>query len=170
MAKVVGSLSGKIGRANQSRQQLARQAMSTALKDPHSISHELDAATTAALIQRLESRGRDTVFRSLFDGYFNECMSRDRILEVGAGTGVVSRALLSRGFEGHITGIDQSKAFSEVATELAAKDGFGDHQVEFGVGDATALEDELPRDTFDGVILHTLLSHVTNPGVHHPVI
>jgi len=46
----------------------------------------------------LESRGKDPVFRSLFETYFPYLISNcSNVLEIGAGTGVVARALVASG-------------------------------------------------------------------------
>ena len=55
-------------------------------KDPHSISSELDQATTDAIVARLESRGKDAVFQSLIDTYSAYLQSNSNsVLEIGAG-------------------------------------------------------------------------------------
>ena len=80
-------------------------AQAAPLPDPHNVSHTLDDEMIAGIITRLESRGKDAVFRSLF-GYFDAIKSMpscQNVLEVGAGTGVIARALQQSGFAGHIT-------------------------------------------------------------------
>ena len=56
------------------------------LPDPHNVSHSLDAETSARIIGRLESRGKDEIFRSLFLDYFPELSGRQNVLEIGCGT------------------------------------------------------------------------------------
>ncbi|NQU60895.1 MAG: methyltransferase domain-containing protein [Rhodospirillales bacterium] len=132
-------------------------------RDPHRFVAELDDATIDRLINRLESRGKDAVFTRLFDAYVARMRLSPsaQILEIGCGTGVVVRTLARReGFSGRVTGIDQSPAFIETARRLAAEEGLDQH-VEFRVGDAHALEEEDGR--YDAVIIHTVVSHVTDP-------
>jgi ubiquinone/menaquinone biosynthesis C-methylase UbiE len=73
----------------------------------------------------------------------------------------VTRAIAARdGFDGTVTGVDQSPEFIAAAERLAADDGLGD-RVEFVVGDAHALD--LPAASFDAAVAHTLVSHVRDP-------
>ena len=134
------------------------------LPDPHNISSQLDDAVSDAIVARLESRGKDAVFRSLF-GYFDSLCTSERVLELGCGTGVISRALVQHpGFSGTVTGVDQSERFVAAARELAAQDGCDTGRLRFHAGDAHDLGDNLgPGLNFDAVVMHTLLSHVTSP-------
>lgn len=133
-------------------------------RDPHSISSELDEQTSKAIIQRLESRGKDAVFRSLFDTYFPELLKGcSKVLEIGAGTGVICRALKAQGFTGRMVGIDQSPVFIGAAKEFAEQEGHQD--LDFKVCDARTLcREDLPEDFEpDAIIMHTLISHVDDP-------
>ena len=56
------------------------------LPDPHNVSHSLDAETSARIVDRLESRGQDEIFRSLFLGYFPDLYNCQNVLEIGCGT------------------------------------------------------------------------------------
>lgn len=56
------------------------------LPDPHNVSHSLDAETSARIIGRLESRGQDGIFRSLFLDYFPDLSGSRNVLEIGCGT------------------------------------------------------------------------------------
>lgn len=132
-------------------------------RDVHRISHELDETTIRNLIIRMEVRGKDPTFTRLRDAYLEKLplASAKNVLDLGCGTGVVARAVARRaGFTGRTTGVDQSPVFIATARRLAAKEGLGD-RVEFHVGDAHALE--YPAESFDVVIAHTLISHVTDP-------
>ena len=83
------------------------------------------------------------------------------VLDLGCGTGVVTRALARQGgFAGRVVGVDQSPELIKAARDFAAAEGVAD-VVEFRVGDVHALD--YASDRFDGVILHTLISHVTDP-------
>jgi hypothetical protein len=64
----------------------AAAAAAKPLPDPHNVSHSLDAETSARIVDRLESRGQDEIFRSLFLGYFAELRSCKNVLEIGCGT------------------------------------------------------------------------------------
>jgi SAM-dependent methyltransferase len=80
------------------------------------------------------------------------------VLDLGCGTGVLSRAIARRRrFAGRVTGIDRSAYLAAAAERLAAEAGVGDI-VEFRGGDSHSLG--LPDAAFDAVVAHTLLSHV----------
>ena len=131
-------------------------------RDPHRFVNALDPAMIERLVARLESRGKDRVFTRLFDNYAAalELPEGARVLEVGCGTGVVSRALARRlGGAAHVTGVDQSPAFIAAARRFAAAEGL---VPAFEVADAQALPGGEAR--FDAVVAHTLLSHVTDPA------
>mmetsp|Transcript_148948 Transcript_148948/g.478619 ORF Transcript_148948/g.478619 Transcript_148948/m.478619 type:complete len:284 (-) Transcript_148948:223-1074(-) len=140
-------------------------ATSTAdrLPDPHSVSATLDVVTSRAIIERLEARGRDDVFRNTFLSYFPELHRCERVLEVGCGTGVVARALAADpAFRGRVHGVDQSDMFIGVARELADAEGVGD-RVQFLKGDASDIGAS-GSSSYDAIIMHTLLSHVEDPS------
>ncbi len=131
--------------------------------DPHRFSNQLDESTTQRLINRLERRAQDVVFNRLFDQYITklDLPKSARVLEVGCGTGAMTRALSHRKyFTNKIIGVDQSSAFIEAAERFAMMKGVGE-LVEFNIGDAHDLNIE--DESFDAVIAHTLISHVTDP-------
>ena len=132
-------------------------------RDAMQFINEQDAATLERFIERLEFRAKDPTFTAYREAYLNlvDLPRTAAVLDLGCGTGVVTRALAARdGFAGTVTGIDQSPAFIAAAERLAADDGFGD-RVEFVVGDAHALD--LPSASFDAAVAHTLVSHVRDP-------
>ncbi|MEV0802702.1 methyltransferase domain-containing protein [Kribbella sp. NPDC050281] len=133
------------------------------VRDAMQFVNEQDAATVERFIERLELRGKDPTFVAYREAYLDamDLPPTASILEVGCGTGVVSRAIASRdGFAGSVTGVDQSQDFIAVAQTLAANEGVGD-RVQFAVGDAHKLD--LPTAGFDAAIAHTLVSHVRDP-------
>jgi SAM-dependent methyltransferase len=125
--------------------------------------NEQDQATLDRFVERLEFRGRDPTFVGYRDAYVAKMglAPSARVLDVGCGTGVVTRALAAReGFTGNLIGVDQSQTLVEVARRLADEEGVGE-RLEFRVGDAHALD--LPDESVDAVIAHTTMSHVTEP-------
>lgn len=85
----------------------------------------------------------------------------ERVLDVGCGSGAVTRALAQRvGPSGRAVGVDASAALLKVARELANKAGLG-ATIEFKEGDCRALP--FPDALFDAAVAATTLSHVPDP-------
>lgn len=132
-------------------------------RDPHRFVNELDKAAIDCLIARLEGRAKDPVFTRLIDKYAAQLAlpPSAQILEVGCGTGATMRFLARRDdFSGKVFGVDQSFHFIDAASRFAREEGVSD-RVDFRVGDAHRLD--FPAATFDAVIAHTLISHVSDP-------
>lgn len=132
-------------------------------RDPHRFVNELDEATLAGLVTRLEDRAQNAIFAGLFDKYVNRLAfpPNARVLEIGCGTGAMLRRLARRqDFAGLGVGVDHSPHFIEAARRFAAAEGLGE-RFRFQVGDAHALD--FPPSSFDAVIAHTVISHVTDP-------
>jgi ubiquinone/menaquinone biosynthesis C-methylase UbiE len=86
----------------------------------------------------------------------------ERVLDVGCGSGAVTRTLAQRVAPGgSAVGVDTSAALLKVARELADEAGFGD-TIEFKQGDCRALP--FPDASFDAVVAATTLSHVPDAG------
>ena len=132
-------------------------------RDAMEFMNEQDEATLQRFVERLEFRGKDPTFVGYREAYVDK-MALDRtadVLELGCGTGVVTRALAGRvGFEGRVIGIEQSPVLVDVARRLADEEGVGD-RIEFRVGDIHALD--VPDASVDAVVAHTTMSHVTDP-------
>ncbi len=125
--------------------------------------NDLPTETISKIIDRLEFRGKDPAFVRMREAYFDRMQlgSRNRILDLGCGTGVATRALACRSeFHGKIVGVDFSKALIDAANDMATKEGLT-RRIEFRVGDSHALEDV--DNSYNAVLAHTLVSHVTNP-------
>ena len=123
----------------------------------------LDAEGVQRIVDRLEFRGNDENFIAMREEYLDQMSfaTDSNILDLGCGTGVVARALASReSFSGKIVGVDFSPELIDAAQLIAKKEGIG-KRIEFRVGDAAALDDD--EESFDAVILHTLVSHVPDP-------
>jgi SAM-dependent methyltransferase len=132
-------------------------------RDAMEFINEQDDATLQRFVERLEFRGRDPKFVAYRDAYLAKMALAPtaHVLDVGCGTGVVTRALAAReGFSGRVTGIEQSPAFVEVAQRLAHDEDVGE-RIEFRVGDAHALD--VADASVDAVVAHTTMSHVTDP-------
>lgn len=133
-------------------------------RDPHRFVNDLDEVAHERLIARLEGRAQSAVFVRLFDKYLDRLELRPgiRVLEVGCGTGAMLRLLARRpDFHGTAIGIDQCPSFIRTASQRAEEENTSD-RLSFRVGDVHRLD--FPPATFDLVIAHTLISHVTDPA------
>lgn len=139
--------------------------------DVYRITNELDGATLDVLVARLEARGKHPRLAEMMREYLDAMAidSARSVLDLGCGTGVAARAIARRpGFSGRVTGIDRSPHLIAAATRLADEDGVGS-KVEFRVGDSHSLE--LRDSEFDGVVAHTLFSHLDDPrGVLREIV
>jgi len=60
-------------------------------------------------------------------------------------------------------GVDQSQVFVDAAAKLAAAEGVSADALRFAVADARTLQADVGSRDFDGVVMHTLISHVDDP-------
>ncbi len=134
-----------------------------ASKDPWSKTDQLEEANLASIVQRLESRAKHPQFAGMLLEYLEamEIDSRETVLDLGCGTGMVSRKIAAReGFSGTVLGIDLSPYLVRAAATFAGEEGLAG-ALSFQPGDTRSLE--LEDNRFDAVIAHTLLSHVEDP-------
>ena len=120
---------------------------------------ELDAATQARLADVLETRGADPQQQELRRAFLAaiDVSPESRVLEVGCGTGVLTRALAQLSPVASVVGVDVAPSLLERARELAS-DGSA---IEFVQGDARSLPFE--DEAFDLVVFDSTLSHVPGP-------
>src|SRR5215468_9539734 len=105
-------------------------------RDAMTYINEMEDNVVQMFIERLEFRGKDPTFVQYRDAYVAamELSSTAEVLEIGCGTGVVSRAIAARpGFAGHVTGIDQNQTFIFAAQSLAADANLGSRTT-FSIG------------------------------------
>jgi arsenite methyltransferase len=131
-------------------------------RDIYSRLNELDDAMLSNVVQMLEKRGNHPQQIAIRKAYLDALgdLTGLSVLEIGCGTGVITRDLANRvGDRGRIVGSDPSAGMIAVARQLA--DDAGLRGLQFEVQDAR----ELPYSdgTFDLVVVVTVLSHVTDP-------
>jgi ubiquinone/menaquinone biosynthesis C-methylase UbiE len=111
----------------------------------------------------MESRGRTPTQARVRRRFLRFCRIEPgwRVLEVGSGSGVVTRDLAARvGPGGHVTGVDKSRVLTEAARRGAREAGLA-RRVDFRVADAAALPFRAGR--FDAALAVTVLLHVARP-------
>ena len=120
----------------------------------------IDEAQAREMASRLELRGQSEDEVAARSAYLDllGMGPGERVLDVGCGSGVVTRDLARRVEpDGMAVGLDHSPALLAVARELADQAALGD-RVEFRDGDARALP--FADAEFDAVVAVTALSHV----------
>jgi len=120
---------------------------------------ELDRSTQERLAAVLETRGADPVQqemrRRFLDGV--EFPASADVLEVGCGTGVLTRVLAALPEVETVVGVDLAESLLDRARELAA----GIPNMRFEAADARALP--LADESVDVVVFDSTLSHVPEP-------
>lgn len=120
----------------------------------------LDPGTQQRLAEVLETRGADVQQQAMRETFLGdvEFPADARLLEVGCGTGVLTRRLAGQPGVGSVVGVDTAESLLEKARELAA----GIDDVRFEVADARSLPFE--DGSFDVVVFDSTLSRVPEPG------
>jgi SAM-dependent methyltransferase len=120
---------------------------------------ELDATMQERLAAVLETRGADPQQQALRHAFLSaiDFPPQARVLEVGCGTGVLTRRLACWPFVGAVVGVDPAPFLLARARDLAA----GLPNVDFQEGDGRALP--FAEAAFDVVVFDSTLSHVPSP-------
>jgi ubiquinone/menaquinone biosynthesis C-methylase UbiE len=127
------------------------------MPDVYATIAEADDELQERLAGVLELRAADPQQRAMLEEYTAaiELPGDAELLEVGCGTGAITRFLATLPGVGSVTGVDPSPLFVERARELA-----GDTPVEFVTGDGRELD--FDDGSYDVVVFHTALCHI--PG------
>ena len=129
------------------------------MADPFTDVSAAGAEMIAQIIEALEARAADSEMLPIVHAYLARLNLGDgaKVLDIGAGTGGITRLIASQAVHCKVHGIDPSAELIDAAKNRAA--GIGN--LSFAVGDAYALE--FDDGHFDAVIFHTVLCHVTEP-------
>jgi ubiquinone/menaquinone biosynthesis C-methylase UbiE len=129
------------------------------MPDPYASIAQADAALQAQLARVLELRAADPQQRVMLNAYLSEVRlpSEAIALEVGCGTGAVTRVLAEVPGVREVIGLDPSPVFVDQARKLSE----GLPRLSFHTGDGRAVP--FADASFDAVIFHTTLCHVPNP-------
>jgi ubiquinone/menaquinone biosynthesis C-methylase UbiE len=129
------------------------------MPDPYASIAQADEALQARLADVLELRAADPQQRAMIHAYLSELElpQNATALEVGCGTGAVTRILATIPRIEKAVGIDPSSVFIERARAL----GGGLSRLSFEMGDARTLA--FADASFDLVVFHTTLCHLPDP-------
>lgn len=129
------------------------------MADPYASIANIDKSIQEKLGSILEIRGSDIQQKLMRESYLASLVlpKKTKALEVGCGTGVVTRYLSELKNVETVIGIDPSSVFVERAKELSA----GISSVSFSSGDARSLS--FADASFDLVVFHTTLCHIPLP-------
>lgn len=135
------------------------------MPDPYLNVDGLADTTVEAMSTRLEERANHAIFSTFIEDYAKEipCDRPIHLLEVGTGTGIILRKLQPLLHPASkLTGIDISSKLLAAAKQrndiLLSPDNPSTIAIEYiqNIGNSIPF----PNDSFDVVVLHTLLSHV----------
>jgi ubiquinone/menaquinone biosynthesis C-methylase UbiE len=129
------------------------------MPDVYAMIREVDRATQERLADVLEMRTDDPRQVAMWQAYLSEIdfPPAAQVLEIGCGTGAVSRTLAQWPGVAQVRGVDPSTVFIAKARALA--DGIPNLSFEEGDGRSLAFDAE----AFDVVVVHQTLSHVPQP-------
>jgi SAM-dependent methyltransferase len=129
------------------------------MPDVYATITEVDPAVQERLADVIELRFADPQHQAMLRAYLSEVPfpERARVLEIGCGTGAVTRTLAQWPGVAHATGVDPSSVFVARARALAQ----GIPNASFEEADGRCLHFE--PQAFDAVVLHTTMCHVPHP-------
>jgi ubiquinone/menaquinone biosynthesis C-methylase UbiE len=129
------------------------------MPDPYASITEADESIQRRLAEVLELRAADPQQRDMTEQYLSKILLPDgaRALEIGCGTGAVSRRIAERFPRIDVVGVDPCRIFLDKARQLAAHLA----NLSFCEGDGRALS--FANESFDLVVFHTSLCHIPEP-------
>jgi ubiquinone/menaquinone biosynthesis C-methylase UbiE len=129
------------------------------MPDVYATIGQAEESVQELLADVLELRAADLQQRAMLEDYLHHLplSAGARVLEIGCGTGAVTRALAAHPAVSEVVGLDPGPVFIDQARRRAE----GIEGVSFLVGDGRELPFE--EDSFDAVICHTVLCHIPAP-------
>ena len=129
------------------------------MPDPYASISEKDESLQTMLADVLELRAADERQQEMLSSFLHtlKLKKNSDALEIGCGTGPISRALLELDDISSVTGIDPSPVFISYANKLSE----GLSNIKFETGDARNLN--IPDESFDLAVFYTTLCHVPSP-------
>jgi ubiquinone/menaquinone biosynthesis C-methylase UbiE len=129
------------------------------MADPYADIARADPEVQQRLAEALEIRAGERRQREMLSGYLAAIRfpPEARVLDVGCGTGAVTRVLSEWPGVGEVIGVDPSPVFIERARQLATQLG----NVSFRLGDARSLD--FKDASIDVAVVHTCLCHIPGP-------
>jgi len=129
------------------------------MSDPYASIDEADSHVQERLAGVLELRAADPQQRAMLESYLADIDFPEgaRVLEIGCGTGAVSRVLARLPRVAEVVGVDLGAVFLDKARELSS----GIPNLRFEQADGRSLNYD--HGEFDVVVMHTVLSHVPGP-------
>jgi arsenite methyltransferase len=129
------------------------------MPDVYATITQADRSVQESLADIIELRAADPRYQAMVRNYLSAIAFAPgtRALEIGCGTGWVTRTLAQWPHVAYAVGVDTSVVFIERARQLAA----GLPNIEFEVADGRELG--LNSESFDAVVIHTTMSHVPQP-------
>jgi ubiquinone/menaquinone biosynthesis C-methylase UbiE len=129
------------------------------MADVYSTITEAGQEVQERLAAVLERRAADSQQQHMLGAYLAdiEFPAGAEVLDIGCGTGPVSRVLARCSGVGRVIGIDPSPVFLNTARNLAS----GFSNLTFLEGDCRSLP--FPDSSCDVIVLHTTLSHIPGP-------
>lgn len=130
------------------------------MTDCYNIITEVERPVVETIARMLEIRAADPGQRRMLDTYLDEIdfPPDARVLEIGAGTGAVTRHLATQPNVAEAVGLDPSPVLLERARQLGA----GVPGLSFVQGSAHELP--FADGDFDVLVFHTTLCHLSHPG------
>jgi SAM-dependent methyltransferase len=129
------------------------------MPDVYATITEVEPEIQERLVDVLEMRAGDPRQCAMWHAYLSEIAfpPEARVLEIGCGTGAVSRTLVQWPGVGQVIGVDPSAVFIAKARSLSQS--FPNLSFEEGDGRVLAFD----ANAFDVVVVHQTLSHVPQP-------